>query len=37
MIIIIGMKILIIKIQAIILAIGVGIYEYYIKNGSKPY
>jgi len=37
MIIVIGMKILIIKIQAIILAIGVGIYEYYIKGGNKPY
>jgi hypothetical protein len=37
MIIIIGMKILIIKIQAIILSLGIGIYEYYIKNGNKPY
>ena len=36
MIIIIGMKLLIIKIQAIILAIGVGIYEYY-KGGNKPF
>jgi len=30
------MKILILKIQAIILALGVGIYEYY-KGGNKPY
>jgi hypothetical protein len=36
MIIIIGMKILILKIQAIILTLGVGIYEYY-KSGNKPY
>jgi len=36
MIIIIGMKILIIKIQAIILAFGMGIYEYY-KGGGKPF
>jgi hypothetical protein len=36
MVIVIGMKILIIKIQAIILAIGVGIYEY-CKSGNKPY
>jgi len=36
MIIIIGMKILILKIQTIILAIGVGIYEYY-KGGNKPF
>ncbi len=34
--IIIGMKLLIIKIQAIILSIGVGIYEYY-KSGNKPF
>ncbi len=34
--IIIGMKILILKIQTIILSIGVGIYEYY-KSGNKPY
>jgi hypothetical protein len=32
----IGMKILILKIQAIILTIGVGIYEYY-KGGNKPF
>jgi hypothetical protein len=30
------MKILILKIQAIILAIGVGIYEHY-KGGNKPF
>jgi hypothetical protein len=36
MMIIIGMKILILKIQTIILSIGVGIYEYY-KSGNKPY
>jgi hypothetical protein len=36
MIIIIGMKILIIKIQAIILSIGVGIFEY-CKRGDKPF
>ena len=37
LVIIIGMKILILKIQAIILSLGIGIYEYYIKNGNKPY
>jgi len=31
LVIIIGMKLLIIKIQAIILTMGIGIYEYY-KN-----
>jgi len=31
------MKLLILKIQAIILALGVGIYEYYIKGGNKPF
>ena len=36
MIIIIGMKLLIIKIQAIILYIGIGVYEY-CKRGDKPF
>jgi hypothetical protein len=34
--IIIGMKILIIKIQAILIGLGAGIYEFY-KSGNKPY
>jgi hypothetical protein len=30
------MKILILKLEAIVLALGLGIYEWY-KSGGKPY
>jgi len=31
------MKLLLLKIQAILIGLGVGIYEYYIKGGNKPF